>query len=223
MVINVFLKNRLVLNWFNSVSIDLAKMYTFKIHSTMQSYKNELDIKANKTLAIIDVEDPSFELFTSSYFKENKDIRFIGIGNKKNIDELINIIKANVKGFVSCNCNSIDLMKAIESVKNGQLHITEELKEIIVNKYFFQSNKKFKYNNIQNNDLISDSNVLSEEIKSLTQKEQRVCDLLIQGLSYKEIAQVIGVTTYTINQKSKNLFKKLKVKSRAELSYKVLN
>jgi DNA-binding NarL/FixJ family response regulator len=42
-------------------------------------------------------------------------------------------------------------------------------------------------------------------ISALTEKEMRVCKLLTQGYSYKEIAEIIGLTTYTVNQKSKNI------------------
>ena len=70
---------------------------------------------------------------------------------------------------------------------------------------------------------IEKSFTLPEIIKPLSEKERKVSDLLAQGLSYKEIATVMGVTTFAINQNAKSIFKKLNVRSRAELSYRMFN
>ena len=60
------------------------------------------------------------------------------------------------------------------------------------------------------------------EIEKLTEKELVVCKLLTQGYSYKEIADIVGLTSYAINQKAKSIYKKLSVRSRSELSFKIL-
>ena len=41
-------------------------------------------------------------------------------------------------------------------------------------------------------------------------------------MTYKEIANLLGVTTFAINQNTKNIYRKLKVRSRSELSFKIL-
>ena len=80
---------------------------------------------------------------------------------------------------------------------------------------------KHKQHRDETDSLINKNRDIS--ISALTEKESKVCKLLTQGYSYKEIAEIIGYTTYTVNQKSKNIYKKLGVRSRAELSYKILN
>jgi DNA-binding CsgD family transcriptional regulator len=46
---------------------------------------------------------------------------------------------------------------------------------------------------------------------------------LTKGHSYKEIAEIIGLTTFSVNQKAKSIYKKIGVRSRAELSYRILS
>jgi DNA-binding NarL/FixJ family response regulator len=83
-------------------------------------------------------------------------------------------------------------------------------------------NSKNKKYFVTGEDKITNSNNL-EIVKELTVKEKKVSSLLSQGLSYKEIASVMGVTTFAINQNAKSIFKKLNVRSRSELSYRMLN
>ena len=59
------------------------------------------------------------------------------------------------------------------------------------------------------------------DIEALTEKEKKVCSLLIKGLTYKEISTLLGVTVFAINQNTKSIYKKLKVRSRAELSFRM--
>ena len=59
--------------------------------------------------------------------------------------------------------------------------------------------------------------------KALTEKEKKVCEFLLKGYTYKEIANTIGVTSFAVNQRVKGIYKKLQVRSRAELSFRYLS
>jgi DNA-binding NarL/FixJ family response regulator len=59
--------------------------------------------------------------------------------------------------------------------------------------------------------------------KALTDKEKKVCEFLLKGYTYKEIANTIGVTSFAVNQRVKGIYKKLQVRSRAELSFRYLS
>jgi DNA-binding NarL/FixJ family response regulator len=53
---------------------------------------------------------------------------------------------------------------------------------------------------------------------NLTKREQEILVLLIQGLSYKEIAGKCFISTETMNSHIKNIYQKLNVHSRAQIS-----
>lgn len=57
----------------------------------------------------------------------------------------------------------------------------------------------------------------------LTPGEVRVSDLLLMGLSYKEIALVLGISVSGVRWHTRNIFKKYKLKSRYQYAYKVLS
>lgn len=55
---------------------------------------------------------------------------------------------------------------------------------------------------------------------NLTDREKEILQLLIQGNSYKEIASHIFISVETLNSHIKNIYRKLNVHSRGELSAK---
>ena len=59
-------------------------------------------------------------------------------------------------------------------------------------------------------------------IPELTKREQDVVEQLIKGLTYKEVSQILRISTTTVNDHIKNIYTKLGVNSKAELISKVL-
>jgi len=218
-MINVHVKEKLVVSWMNNSIKDLEGLYDFKIHNSLQSLKNELEIKQGNAIAIIDVEDINYSLYTKNYFSNFENVKFIGIGYSKDVLEIIELLKSNISSYVNIESNSLELVKSIKSVENNKMYFCEQTKEHLIKKYIDEIKLK-KVQKIYNPLIAVNS---SEEIKSLTEKETKVSNLLAQGLSYKEIAQILDVTTHAINQNAKSIYKKLKVRSRAELSYKIYN
>lgn len=55
----------------------------------------------------------------------------------------------------------------------------------------------------------------------LTKREREMMEFIKQGLSYKDIAQNLFITTFTVNHHMKKIFKKLNVSSKSELVSKL--
>jgi len=228
-MIEVYIKSKIVKNWISSIEADLDKIVEFNYHLTLESLKNELDIKLKSTIAIVDLTDSNFSLYTKNYFGNAKNIKFIGIGTKLEISDLKTIVDSNVDSFIEVGSSSIELIKAIKSIKNNQKYFCEQTKEQILRELIVQienGNNEIKVLKSINSNELTDLNArkpLDLKVETLTEKEKKVTQLLTQGLSYKEIANILGVTSFAINQNAKNIYKKLKVRSRSELSYRIFN
>jgi len=57
----------------------------------------------------------------------------------------------------------------------------------------------------------------SPEEESLTSREQQVLELLVEGFSYKEISQRLGISTSTVGTYVQRIYEKLHVSSRREI------
>jgi DNA-binding NarL/FixJ family response regulator len=228
-MIEVYFKSKIVKNWILSIAPDLDKIVEFNYHLTLESLKNELDIKLKSTIAIVDLTDSNFSLYTKNYFGNAKNIKFIGIGTKLEISDLKTIVDSNIDAFIEVGNSSIELIKAIKSIKINQKYFCEQTKEQILRELIVQienSNNEIKVLKSINSNELTDLNArkpLDLKVETLTEKEKKVTQLLTQGLSYKEIANILGVTSFAINQNAKNIYKKLKVRSRSELSYRIFN
>lgn len=63
----------------------------------------------------------------------------------------------------------------------------------------------------------------SRELDHLTRREREVLELVAQGLSNKEIAEVLVITTNTVKRHLKAIFEKLEVHTRAAATAKAIN
>ncbi len=221
-MINVYIREKILLAWFTEISKDLENIYSFNTHNSPISLEKELNnLSADNSIVLIDIEPADNKIFTKKYF-DQQNIKFIGIGFKKNADEIIDLLRSNIYSFICFDCTSIDVIKAIKNSEKNKIFICEETKDQVLKKYFETNNKKTLKVSTKINETVSYQIANSIETKPLTEKEKKISGLLVQGLSYKEIAQVMGVSTFAINQNIKIIYKKLKVNSRSALSYKLL-
>ena len=217
-MIYLHIKHKLILQWGLNNLKDIEEFYKVIPFNNFKSLKNELDIREGITVILIDVEDINFSLITNEYLTNNPNIKFIGIGIKKDTDEVIALIKNNIFSYVSIDSDILDFLKSIKFAKIGRPYLSEYTKDELIKKYIkeIQISVKQKYATI------SDKIINSNEIVALSPKERTVIKLIVKGMTYKEIANLLGVTTFSINQNTKSIYRKLKVRSRSELSFKIL-
>jgi len=210
------------MKWMIDAKEDLSLIYTFHFHNSLDSLKNELDLKSSINISIIDVSDINYELYTKAYFINHPNFKFIGIGVQKNKEKILKLNNSNISAYFTIENTPLCLIKAIKNIGNNIIYLCDYTKDYII------------FNNIFSETLISSEFIITNKIsntnsleqpviEALTEREKKVVNLLAQGLSYKEIAYLLKVTTFSINQSTKRIYKKLKVRSRAELSFKILS
>ena len=225
-MIEVYVKSKLVENWVTQIQEDLNSIYYFKYHKSLDSLKNELNLIVEKRFVLIDITDSNFQLYTKDYFGNASNIQFIGIGLDLTLADLEFLVKSNISAFLQIGTNSIELMKVIKN-DSSKFYLCQNAKDSLLNTIIddFNQHQTKSLKMFNNNNISAQRNTVSEglDINALTEKERKVSQLLTQGLSYKEIAQLMGVTTFAINQNAKRIYKKLSVRSRSELSFRLLN
>ena len=228
-ILYVYIKNKVILERYNELAVELKNVFEFKFFNSIDSLKNEVLIKQNQIVCLIDIEDEIYKLTTNNFFTSNKNVKFVGIGFRKNIDQIIEMFNNNITAFIHIQNKFIDLINAVEKVKDSKHFVCDTIKDEVVDKYlelYLDIKKDIAYEKILNNIFNNTSNTSNTNNNNnifITEKEKKVLDFLIQGLSYKEIAALLNISTFSVNQKASSIYKKLNVKSRSELSFKVLN
>lgn len=217
MGIDIYISNHTLKKWFLTIIGELELNHEYVIHKNLESlYSSILNVKS-KRLIILDVEDEiSLEYFKTITLTFNN-IQTIALGLNKPILEVLKYIGIGFKGFIDLNFTAIEVHQIITKVSSGSKYLSICQQEFLLN-HLSDNSESFISNSLNNS-----IGGIKHAIKALTEKEKRVCELLIKGMTYKEIAFAIGVTSFTINQRVKGIYKKLDVRSRGELSFRYLS
>jgi len=64
---------------------------------------------------------------------------------------------------------------------------------------------------------------VGSELDALTEREREVLDLLAQGMTNKEIAEALVITTNTVKRHLKAIFEKLEIHTRSAAAAKAIS
>jgi hypothetical protein len=161
----------------------------------------------------------------NSSILESKKLIIVGL----NISHEINIIRTI---FMNCNEDSLKVVLYDELDKN----IIAKLLELGLNGLI---SKKYSRNKVINfiEEAVFDKYYLcpnsvrlimegyyrkSNEtlMKELTEKQRKIVDGVLNGLSYKEVADFYNISVNTVNGHLKKVYRKLQISSRSELQAK---
>ena len=157
----------------------------------------------NDDLLILDLEqfdtlDEIIEYFNSI----PKILKSIAVVDEPKLAHGTYIIKKGFKSYLGKKTSKHIIEQAISTVKDGNVWLYPELMNYIIK-------------NISVNSENTDSEKILEK---LTLKEKTVANHVADGLSNKEIAQVLDVQLVTVKKHIGNIFLKLNVKDRVALA-----
>lgn len=159
----------------------------------MEIINNQLEVD----IVLLDITMPNMDGF--QVLKElktlNSDIKPIVISMHNDGNYIAKCAKMGAYGYLLKNTDEAELILAIRSVSSGKKYFSAEISEKMINFMSTQS--------------------ISEDI--LSNKETEVLGLISKGLTTKEIAEKLFVSSRTIETHRANILKKLEVKNTAEL------
>ena len=148
-------------------------------------------------IVLLDITMPNMDGF--QVLKElknpNSDIKPIVISMHNDGNYIAKCAKMGAYGYLLKNTDEDELILAIRTVGNGKKYFGAEISEKMINFMSTQS--------------------ISENV--LSNKETEVLGLIAKGLTTKEIAAKLFVSSRTIETHRANILKKLEVKNSAEL------
>lgn len=148
-------------------------------------------------IVLLDITMPNMDGF--QVLKElktlNSNIKPIIISMHNDGNYIAKCAKMGAYGYLLKNTDEAELILAIRSVSSGKKYFSAEISEKMINFMSTQS--------------------ISEDI--LSNKETEVLGLISKGLTTKEIAAKLFVSSRTIETHRANVLKKLEVKNTAEL------
>lgn len=121
-------------------------------------------------------------------------------GDTYNEGNLLKAVKMGAKSFI------------YKPFKNSDLHVT--MKNVLSTGSHLEPTLRTKLMQLLNG---TNFNAAKFENEGLTKRQLSIVVLLLKGLKHREIAEHLGISTYTVNNHIQNIYFKLDIKSRSEL------
>jgi DNA-binding NarL/FixJ family response regulator len=130
------------------------------------------------------------------------DVRFLALSVSDAAEDVIEVIRAGAKGYVTKTISSAELAQAIERVAEGDVVFSPRLAGFVL-------------------DAFRDAPVapsVDPQLDQLTPRELEVMRLLARGYAYKEIAAELFISIKTVETHASNVLRKLQLSNRHQLT-----
>jgi two-component system, NarL family, response regulator NreC len=114
---------------------------------------------------------------------------------------VLRALKAGAKGFLLKDSAEADLIKAVHSVAEGKSFFSPAVSRVLLDDYV----RKLKRSGTE------------DPFDLLTPREREVLQLLAEGRSNKEVAQLLNLSVYTVETHRSNIMEKLNLRGVPEL------
>ncbi len=165
--------------------------------------------KLSPDILVLDINLPGLSGIQISKIitKEYPQIKIIFLSANTDEDSLNDAIKAGGKGYLSKDVDEEEFFFGLEKLNNGETYFSKGIQSTLFGSYSKQVNDKSNYRN-----------------DILTSREIEVIKLFADGLSFKEIADKLNISTRTVETHKKNILSKLELKTTIDMvKYAILN
>ena len=132
---------------------------------------------------------------------ERPGVKFLALSVSDAAEDVIGVIRAGARGYVTKTISSDDLADAVERVAAGDAVFSPRLAGFVLDAF-------------REGARIGDDT----ELENLTPREREVLQLIARGYKYKEIAARLHLSTKTVEAHVSSVLRKLQLSSRAELT-----
>ena len=139
--------------------------------------------------------------------KEHPEVRFLALSASDAPEDVIGVIRAGARGYVTKTISTADLADAIQRVADGDAVFSHRLAGFVLDAFAAapQAPSDVKPS-------------FDSELDQLTSREREVLRLIAQGYTYKEIAKELFISTKTVESHVSSVLRKLQLSTRHQLT-----
>ncbi|MFO7251751.1 MAG: response regulator transcription factor [Actinomycetes bacterium] len=128
-------------------------------------------------------------------------VRFLALSVSDAAEDVIGVIRAGARGYVTKTIGGKELTDAILRVADGDAVFSPRLAGFVLDAF-----------------ASTQAPPIDPELDSLTQREREVLRLIARGYAYKEIAKELFISVKTVETHVSSVLRKLQLSNRHELS-----
>lgn len=130
-------------------------------------------------------------------------VRFLALSVSDAADDVIAVIRAGARGYVTKTITGTDLATAVRRVADGDAVFSPRLAGFVLDAFGASAGEIAE---------------VDEELDRLSQREREVMRLIARGYQYKEVARELFISVKTVETHVSSVLRKLQLSSRHELT-----
>ena len=134
--------------------------------------------------------------------QRHPDIKFLALSVSDAAEDVIGVIRAGARGYVTKNISGTELVDAIGRVADGDAVFSPRLAGFVLDA--FAGTNEVAH--------------IDEDLDRLTEREREVMRLIARGYAYKEVAKELFISIKTVETHMSSVLRKLQLSSRHELT-----
>ena len=130
-------------------------------------------------------------------------VRFLALSVSDSAEDVIAVIRAGARGYVTKTISGNDLMTAVRRVADGDAVFSPRLAGFVLDAFGAAAGEIAE---------------VDEELDRLSAREREVMRLIARGYQYKEVAKELFISVKTVETHVSSVLRKLQLSSRHELT-----
>jgi DNA-binding NarL/FixJ family response regulator len=130
-------------------------------------------------------------------------VRFLALSVSDAAEDVIAVIRAGARGYVTKTISATDLTRAIQRVADGDAVFSPRLAGFVLDAFGATAGEVAE---------------IDEELDRLSAREREVMRLIARGYQYKEVAKELFISVKTVETHVSSVLRKLQLSSRHELT-----
>jgi DNA-binding NarL/FixJ family response regulator len=134
--------------------------------------------------------------------QRHPEVKFLALSVSDAAEDVIGVIRAGARGYVTKNISGAELVDAISRVAEGDAVFSPRLAGFVLDAFSGAI----------------DIATVDEDLDRLSQREREVLRLIARGYAYKEVARELFISVKTVETHVSSVLRKLQLSNRHELT-----
>ena len=169
-----------------------------------EGYNKALSLSVDIILMDVSIHGTSGIELTHKILEKKPELKIIMISMYARTEYIIRAIEYGARGYILKDSDNSILLDGIESVINGELFIDNHISNKVISK-------------LMNKEIKTPDTLEMNDYKKLSMREQEILYLLVEGVSSKDIAKQLFISTKTVETHKASIMNKLNCKNLVEL------
>jgi two-component system, NarL family, response regulator NreC len=181
----------------------LERVADFEVVGEAADGREAIDIagKVRPDVAVFDVGMPNLNGVEAALYVSGKGIAVVMLSMHSDESYVLRALRAGARAYLLKESAEADLIAAIRAVHGGKAYFSPAVSRMLVEDYVHQ---------------LRDRNI-EDSYDLLTPREREVLQLVAEGKSSKDIANVLYLSVYTVDTHRSNIMDKLNLHTVPEL------